>query len=110
MPDAFNAKNTLRAGESNPKCAWYINANEPTALDYNEEYKTESHKADFYTADAFRCSDHEPIIVDLDFNSPSTPQKPETEHKKALVFLAAIFVLASIVMIAPLDRRKQSSI
>lgn len=46
--------------------AWHINADEPTALDYNEEYKTDEQKRDFYAADAYRSSDHDPIIVDLD--------------------------------------------
>lgn len=64
--------------------AWHINADEPTALDYNEEYKTEAQKADFYAADAFRSSDHDPIIVDLDLSNQVNPPQPtpEVEHKK----------------------------
>ena len=46
--------------------AWHINADEPTALDYNEEFKTPEQITAFYNADAFRSSDHDPIIVDLD--------------------------------------------
>ncbi len=34
--------------------AWHINADEPTALDYNEEYKTEEQIAAFYADDAYR--------------------------------------------------------
>jgi uncharacterized protein len=58
--------------------AWHINADEPTALDYNEEYKTDQQKADFYAADAYRSSDHDPVIVDLDLaetQSSNTPSK-----------------------------------
>ncbi|MFW2104312.1 ExeM/NucH family extracellular endonuclease [Acinetobacter guillouiae] len=51
--------------------AWHINADEPTALDYNEEYKTEEQIASFYAPDAFRSSDHDPVIVDLDLNESS---------------------------------------
>lgn len=45
---------------------WHINADEPTALDYNEEYKTDEQKTLFYADDAYRSSDHDPVIVDLD--------------------------------------------
>ena len=51
--------------------AWHINADEPTALDYNEEYKTEEQITSFYAPDAFRSSDHDPVIVDLDLNESS---------------------------------------
>ena len=51
--------------------AWHINADEPTALDYNEEYKTEEQIASFYAPDAFSSSDHDPVIVDLDLNESS---------------------------------------
>lgn len=48
--------------------AWHINADEPTVLDYNEEYKTDVQKALFFSEDAYRSSDHDPVIVDLDLN------------------------------------------
>jgi len=48
--------------------AWHINADEPTALDYNEAYKTPEQITSFYNADPFRSSDHDPVIVDLDLN------------------------------------------
>jgi len=52
--------------------AWHINADEPTALDYNEEYKTAEQITAFYNADAFRSSDHDPVIVDLDLNDSNS--------------------------------------
>ncbi len=48
--------------------AWHINSDEPTALDYNEEYKTDEQKSAFYSDDAYRSSDHDPVIVDMDLN------------------------------------------
>ena len=48
--------------------AWHINADESTVLDYNEEYKTDVQKALFFSEDAYRSSDHDPVIVDLDLN------------------------------------------
>lgn len=52
---------------------WAINADEPTVLGYTEAFKTPQQINDFYHPDAYRSSDHDPVIVDLDFN-------PETEN------------------------------
>jgi len=40
---------------------WHINADEPRVLDYNLEYRSE----DLFRPDAYRSSDHDPVIVDL---------------------------------------------
>lgn len=42
---------------------WNINADEPIALDYNTEFKTEQQLFDYYAPDAYRSSDHDPVIV-----------------------------------------------
>ena len=39
--------------------AWHINADEPTMLDYNQEYNPPS----LYRADPWRCSDHDPVLI-----------------------------------------------
>lgn len=44
---------------------WHINADEPTVLDYNTEFKTQ----DLYTPTPYRSSDHDPVIVGLDLNA-----------------------------------------
>jgi len=44
---------------------WHINADEPIALDYNTEFKSAAQVASFYNSDAFRSSDHDPLIVSL---------------------------------------------
>ncbi|MBB1426460.1 ExeM/NucH family extracellular endonuclease [Shewanella sp. SG44-2] len=46
---------------------WHINADEPRILDYNEEYKSAAQILDLYQADGFRSSDHDPVIVSLQF-------------------------------------------
>ncbi len=43
--------------------AWHINADEPRALDYNN-----FNQPDFYQPDAYRASDHDPVIVGLDLS------------------------------------------
>jgi predicted extracellular nuclease len=44
---------------------WHINADEPLILDYNTEFNPPG----LYAPDAYRASDHDPIVVGLAFNS-----------------------------------------
>jgi predicted extracellular nuclease len=45
---------------------WHINADEPLFLDYNTEFKPPALLA-LYQPDAYRSSDHDPIVVGLSF-------------------------------------------
>jgi uncharacterized protein len=45
---------------------WHINADEPPALDYNTDFKTAGQVASLYAPDAFRASDHDPLVVGMD--------------------------------------------
>ncbi|NMP32578.1 ExeM/NucH family extracellular endonuclease [Thalassotalea sp. M1531] len=45
---------------------WHINADEPNALDYNMEYKSEYQLSNFYANNVYRTSDHDPIVISLD--------------------------------------------
>ncbi len=42
---------------------WHNNADEPTILDYNLDDKPT--ELDLFTADAFRASDHDPVVISL---------------------------------------------
>jgi len=64
LASAAMAKQTVAARE------WHINADEPRALDYNEEFKTAAQVVSFYAADAYRSSDHDPVMVDLILAKP----------------------------------------
>lgn len=44
---------------------WHINTDEPAVLDYDERYNP----AGYYSPDAFRASDHDPVIVGLNLSS-----------------------------------------
>ncbi|MBL4827470.1 MAG: ExeM/NucH family extracellular endonuclease [Spongiibacteraceae bacterium] len=44
---------------------WHINADEPRALDYNEEYKSASQLIYLYDTHAYRASDHDPLMIEL---------------------------------------------
>jgi predicted extracellular nuclease len=49
---------------------WHINADEPVAFDYNVERKSDNQLATYYGSDAYRASDHDPVIVSFTFNTP----------------------------------------
>ena len=50
---------------------WHINTDEPSVLDYNTEYKSDTQIVSLYSTEPFRASDHDPVIVGLDL----TPSK-----------------------------------
>jgi len=52
---------------------WHINADEPTALDYNTERKLSD---PFDASDPFRASDHDPLIVGLDLTADARGPDP----------------------------------
>ncbi|KZN45573.1 ExeM/NucH family extracellular endonuclease [Pseudoalteromonas luteoviolacea] len=49
---------------------WHINADEPVALDYNTEYKSDKHQQSLYAEHAYRSSDHDPIVIDIQTQDP----------------------------------------
>ncbi len=85
--------------------AWHINADEPTALDYNDDYKTDEQKTLFYSNDAFRSSDHDPVIVDLDLNE-SVSNNTDGKSGGGSVGLWSILSLIGLVIGTTLRRRK----
>ncbi|WP_338845145.1 ExeM/NucH family extracellular endonuclease [Massilia sp. W12] len=40
---------------------WHINADEPSVIDYNTEFRTQ----DLYSATPYRASDHDPVVIGL---------------------------------------------
>lgn len=59
---------------------WHINADEPTVLDYNEEFKTPNQLNTFYSPESFRASDHDPLVVSLNL-------VPQCQGKNATVYV-----------------------
>jgi predicted extracellular nuclease len=49
---------------------WHINADEPSLIDYDMSFKLPAQDL-LYEPDAYRSSDHDPVIVTLDFEAPS---------------------------------------
>ncbi len=48
--------------------AWHINADEPDLLDYDTSFKSDGQDA-LYEPNAYRSSDHDPVIAGLDLNA-----------------------------------------
>ena len=48
---------------------WHINTDEPRVLDYNEEFKSANQQLSLYAPDAYRSSDHDPVVVALQLES-----------------------------------------
>ena len=51
---------------------WHNNADEPSVLDYNTEFKTAWQITNFYSTEPYRVSDHDPVIVGINLNSAPT--------------------------------------
>lgn len=45
---------------------WHINADEPSAIDYNTEFRVQ----DLYAANAYRAADHDPVVIGLNLQAP----------------------------------------
>jgi len=45
---------------------WHINADEPRVLDYNLEFKTPRQQTLLYSAEPYRASDHDPLVIGVD--------------------------------------------
>jgi predicted extracellular nuclease len=48
---------------------WHINADEPDLIDYDMSFKLPAQDA-LYAPDPYRSSDHDPVIVGIDFSQP----------------------------------------
>ncbi|MBU9400790.1 ExeM/NucH family extracellular endonuclease [Burkholderia multivorans] len=44
---------------------WHINADEPVALQYTLAYKSTEQQQTYYAPDAYRSSDHDPVLIDI---------------------------------------------
>ncbi len=51
---------------------YHINADEPSVLDYNSEFKSAGQQSSLYAADEFRTSDHDPVVIGLELNVAPT--------------------------------------
>ena len=45
--------------------AWHVNADEPSVLDYNLEFKSRDQVDDLYAPTPYRGSDHDPLLIGI---------------------------------------------
>lgn len=60
---------------------WHINADEPSALDYNDYNQEE-----LYSEDIYRSSDHDPVIIGLDLKKSYTEVKSNLGNNRLKLF------------------------
>jgi uncharacterized protein len=75
--DAGRLDHAITTASLSPKVTkaveWHINADEPSVLDYNLEFKQPACAAcapDAYTISPFRASDHDPVVIGLSLLKP----------------------------------------
>ncbi|WP_111765169.1 ExeM/NucH family extracellular endonuclease [Nakamurella deserti] len=76
---------------------WHVNADEPTVLDYNTEFKTPAQQASLYAPDAFRNSDHDPVRVGLQLTSPAVATTTTVTTSATSVVVGAPVTLTATV-------------
>ena len=69
---------------------YHINADEPSVLDYNTNFKSDNHVEILYAPDEYRTSDHDPVMVGMALDSGFTAMaSPDSlwppNHKMRLV-------------------------
>ncbi|WP_107314051.1 ExeM/NucH family extracellular endonuclease [Burkholderia metallica] len=61
---------------------WHINADEPVALQSVPDYKTAAQRASYYAPDAYRSSDHDPVVIDVALGDAGTLAAPGTNRAR----------------------------
>ena len=88
---------------------WHINADEPSVLDYNDDFKSVGQISSLYAADEFRVSDHDPVVVGLSpvvtFDSVCTLTKLFVSKEGVANALCAKLAAAA----AKTDRKEQQA-
>ena len=88
---AFANPNLLK--QVNDTTIWHINSDEPRALDYNEEFKSDNQLASLYSPSPYRSSDHDPVIVSMTLTPPN--QNPIAQFKYFRLFRWVVFISKS---------------
>ena len=82
---------------------WHINADEPDLIDYNTDFKADAQDL-LFAPDAYRSSDHDPVIVSLSFDFEHTAVADAYQAAFGMPFsVDAPGVLSNDSPINPLD-------
>lgn len=80
---------------------WAINADEPKSLDYNTEYQSTEQQSRYYAPDAYRSSDHDPVVVELQFAELTVPEVPATPTPEVTVTPAPTVTITPSPQVTP---------
>ena len=80
---------------------WHVNADEPSILDYNTDFKTRAQVTSLYAPDQFRISDHDPVVVGLDLTNAAPVVGPVTGPSSAVSVGAPAGVSATFTRRGP---------
>jgi uncharacterized repeat protein (TIGR02059 family) len=64
--------NASMASQVTKSVLWTSNAEEPVVLDYNTNFKSVDQQTSFYANDAYRASDHNPLLIGLNLSTDTT--------------------------------------
>ncbi|MBM6405853.1 ExeM/NucH family extracellular endonuclease [Phycicoccus sp. CSK15P-2] len=64
---------------------YHIDADEPSVLDYNTDFKSANQVESLYAPDEYRVSDHDPVVVGLSPTVPNAAPTVEASFGKPLV-------------------------
>ncbi|MFZ3070127.1 MAG: ExeM/NucH family extracellular endonuclease [Anaerolineaceae bacterium] len=73
---------------------WHINADEPSLIDYDMTFKQDPQDA-LYAPDAYRSSDHDPVVISLRFTPIAVDDAYETPEDTTLIVNGEAGVLAN---------------
>ncbi|MEW6225218.1 MAG: ExeM/NucH family extracellular endonuclease [Chloroflexota bacterium] len=57
---------------------YHVNADEPSVLDYQDDFKSAGQLVSLYAPDEFRMSDHDPVVVGLALDPEPQSDRPNT--------------------------------
>ena len=78
---------------------WHINADEPISFDYNTNFKSESQILNYYAANPYRMSDHDPIIISLQLDSvPIVRETQNFRFSTSSLELLTLILLVTIML------------
>ncbi|GAA2480132.1 ExeM/NucH family extracellular endonuclease [Terrabacter carboxydivorans] len=87
---------------------WHVNADEPSILDYNTEFKTPAQVTSLYAPDQFRISDHDPVVVGLNLTNAAPVVGAVTGPSTATSVGSPVAVSAPFTDADPLDTHTAS--
>ena len=87
---------------------WHVNADEPSILDYNTEFKTPAQVSSLYAPDQFRISDHDSVVVGLNLTNAAPVVGPVSGPSTAVSVGTPATVSAPFTDADPLDTHTTS--